>query len=627
MKSERLQLQNSRMTCRAVLLTLMLSLGSSGVAQTPDEHAGHHPGAPPETSSAPNSTDAVSPMPSSPDATAADGMKSMMDGMMRTPRKELYPSMIELSATTPRQRAELEQLARARMLSGAALMAAGVERLNSSASSEDYAAMKEAAARTREGVAQFESGVATLQALSGGSAPRDIALGWFRSNMGLAPSAEDKNPHGFFGLNAFHYFTMLILLVVSAVLVWMNFSKMRRAQVLIARLAGGPQTATSPDAPVVPLAPSALVAPNAVDAPSKPNSWTGLLRVARIFEETSNVRTLRLVELTGNELPFRHLPGQFVTFTVKPIDQTIRRSYTIASSPTRRDYCEVTIKREEKGTVSSFLHHVHEGDTLQVTGPSGNFTFVGEGANSIVLISGGVGITPMMSVLRFLTDRSWAGDIFFLHGCKSDQDVIYREELEYLQRRYPNLHLTLAANEVTSTGWAHSKGGITQDLLSQAVPHIQTRRIHLCGPPGMMAAMKSMLAEMGMPADQIKSEVFIGRERPVSVADGTPGLAQAASAAGAAETAARGDVAMATFARSKRTALLPPNKTVLEAAEDVGVSIEYSCRVGVCGLCKVKLLSGAVAMEVQEGLTAQDKESSIILACQAKSAADVSVDA
>jgi len=546
---------------------------------------------------------------------------------MRPPRKELYPSMIELAETTPEQSAELERRARARMLAGAALMASGVERLNSATPDEDLTAMKEAAERTREGVVQFESGVATLQALANDTAPRDIALAWFRTNMGLLPPADARNPHGFIGLTAFHYFTMLVLAVVTATLIWMNFSKMRRAQTLVARLTGGAQSAVTPAAPVVSLAQPAQVPPNATDTPSKPNSWTGLLRVARIFEETSNVRTLRLVDLTGNELPFRHLPGQFVTFTVKPIDQTIRRSYTIASSPTRRDYCEVTIKREEKGTVSSFLHHVHEGDTLQVTGPSGIFTFIGEGANSIVLISGGVGITPMMSVLRFLTDRSWAGDIFFVHGCKSDQDVIYQQELEYLQRRYPNLHLTIAANEVASAGWTHSRGSITQELLAQAVPHIQTRRIHLCGPPGMMAAMKSTLAEMGVPADQIKSEVFIGRERPVGAADGASGLSPAAPTAVPAETAAPPGVAVATFARSKRTALMPPNKTVLEAAEDIGVNIEYSCRVGVCGLCKVKLLSGAVTMDVQEGLSAQDKEDSIILACQAKSAADVSVDA
>ena len=329
-------------------------------------------------------------------------------------------------------------------------------------------------------------------------------------------------------------------------------------------------------------------------------------------------------------MPFRHLPGQFVTFTVRPIDQAIKRSYTIASAPTRRDYLEVTIKREERGTVSSFLHGVHEGDTLQVTGPSGGFTFMGDGANSIVLISGGVGITPMMSVLRYLTDRSWPGDIFFVFACKAEADVIYRQELEYLRRRYPNLTLLIAASDVASSDWPYARGYITKELLAQAVPHIQTRRVHLCGPPPMMTALKSALAELGVPAEQVKTEIFIGRERPVSTS-GEGGVQSHTTADGAAVTKADKppamEVAVATFARSKRTAMLSANKTILEASEDVGVNIPYSCRVGVCGVCKVKLLSGSVTMEVQEALDTQDKQNKIILACQAKCTAEVSVDA
>ena len=93
------------------------------------------------------------------------------------------------------------------------------------------------------------------------------------------------------------------------------------------------------------------------------------------------------------------------------------------------------------------------------------------------------------------------------------------------------------------------------------------------------------------------------------------------------DAAAAVGVAVTTFARSKRTALLPPDKTVLEASEDVGVNIDYSCRVGTCGVCKVKLLAGTVTMEVQDSLDASDKQNNVILACQAKATADVTVDA
>ena len=153
----------------------------------------------------------------------------------------------------------------------------------------------------------------------------------------------------------------------------------------------------------------------------------------------------------------------------------------------------------------------------------------------------------------------------------------------------------------------------------------------------MMKSVKAELAALGVPAEQIKTEIFIGRERPV-----TPPAAEVQTSAleakagavlqepvslAATDTTPQQAVAVVTFARSRQTALLPPNKTILEASEDVGVNIEYSCRVGVCGVCKVKLLSGAVSMEVQDGLSTEDKRNNLILACQAKSTTDVSVDA
>lgn len=548
--------------------------------------------------------------------------------MATTKRREFYPELMRLNELTEQSRREAEQLARKRMTAGLELMSSSFARLEQANALDDLARMSDALSQARQGMEQLQSGTAALQALAAGKGPRDISLEWFRDSMNL-PSADVARPHGLFGLSAFHYFSMFLLAAVAAAIIGMSWQKARRSRALVMRLVdeGGrvPLDAgpTKSPAQLAPVSASG-------DGPSRPNSWSGLLRVARIFEESPNVKTLRLVNPDGSDLPFRHLPGQFVTFTVRPIDQPVKRSYTIASPPTRRDYLEVTVKREERGTVSSFLHGVHEGDTLQVIGPSGNFTFMGEGANSIVLISGGVGVTPMMSVLRFLTDRSWSGDIFFVYGCRSDQDVIYRQELEYLQLRYPNFKLVIVAEEA-SADWPHARGRITAELLAATIPHIQTKRIHLCGPPPMMIALRATLLELNVPPDQVKTEVFIGRERPKP--DPFAGASSPAEAVTAtplvagADAAVASSVAVVSFARSRQTALLPPGKTVLEASEDVGVNIDYSCRVGVCGLCKTKLLSGNVTMEVQDSLDANDKKNNIILACQAKSTGDLSVDA
>ena len=151
--------------------------------------------------------------------------------------------------------------------------------------------------------------------------------------------------------------------------------------------------------------------------------------MVQIVRETPSVLTFRLADPTADRLPFDFLPGQFLQVEVEPeAGKTARRSYTIASSPTQRAYVELTVKREEQGVVSRYLHDkVVADDLLKVSGPFGAFTFTGTDAQSIVLIAGGVGITPMMSVLRYLTDTAWKGDIFFFYGARSTEEFVFRD--------------------------------------------------------------------------------------------------------------------------------------------------------------------------------------------------------
>ena len=143
----------------------------------------------------------------------------------------------------------------------------------------------------------------------------------------------------------------------------------------------------------------------------------------------------------------------------------------------------------------------------------------------------------------------------------------------------------------------------------------------------MMEAVKSMLAELGVAPQQIETEVFVGKERPQAPSSVPAQSPAVASATEILTPASAAKFAVATFARSNKTAALAPGKTVLEAAEDVGVNIDYSCRAGTCGTCKVKLLSGTVTMDVEDALEPADRAQNIILACQARSTGDVTVDA
>jgi ferredoxin-NADP reductase len=449
------------------------------------------------------------------------------------------------------------------------------------------------------------------------------------------------------------------LVLFAATMIWMYFFKMRRAASLLERLAtsegvgtaGAGKSGTEGDKArdTKPISQSPPL-PNST-APGSPSynstssdccdtddgcvteqdaegvSRDGLLavgkkklcklRVARIIQETEDVKTFRLVACHGGGIPFSYLPGQFLTFTLPVAEKPIKRSYTISSSPTQGYFCEVTVKREDKGAGSRYLHdQVKVGDTLEVKAPSGKFVFSGKESDDIVLISGGVGITPMMSIARALTDMAWPGEIHFVAACRDPEHFIFESELKRLQEQFDNLHVHVAMSRIKKDVNGYTSGRLNRELLAEWVPDIASKRIHICGAPAMMAATKAMLAELEVPAESIHTENFGSTQKP---------KAKVAKKQEAHEEKATG--AKVTFATSDKSTSLPPDETILEASERIGVDIDYSCRVGTCGECRVKLLSGNVSMEVDDGLEPDEKEAGMILACQAKAKEDVSVEA
>ncbi|HET7504703.1 MAG TPA: ferric reductase-like transmembrane domain-containing protein [Kofleriaceae bacterium] len=361
--------------------------------------------------------------------------------------------------------------------------------------------------------------------------------------------------------------------------------------------------------------------------------WSGELEVARIFEETPDVKTFRLVARGGGPLPFDHVAGQYLNLALTIDGKRVNRSYTIASSPTRTDYCEISVKRAPAGTASRHLHAtLREGSALKVSAPAGRFVFDPGKATRCVLIAGGVGITPMMSTVRSLTDRCWSGSIYLLFSVRRLTDIVFREELDYLSARFPNLHVLVTLTGEPDAAWQGERGQITRAMVARFVPDLRRGPILVCGPDPMMAAMRRLLVdEIGIPAPEVLEEAFVSppaaSERDPGAA--TPGEAPASAGAdpGPVLAASAGEAASVTFQRAGKSAELSPELTVLEAAEDAGVAIPFECRSGICGQCKTRLISGTVTMEVQDALTAIDRSRRLILACQARAVGDVVVDA
>ena len=261
--------------------------------------------------------------------------------------------------------------------------------------------------------------------------------------------------------------------------------------------------------------------------------------------------------------------------------------------------------------------HLQVGDPLEISASSGKFTFTGSENESIVLIAGGVGVTPMMSVLRYLTAHCWKKEIYFIFGVRTPKDIIFREELAYLEKRHANLRVWISVSQPESTDWDGPTGRLSAESLNEAVPEIQQRLIHICGPGPMMDGTRQLLLEMGVPKELIKIEAFgppQQRIKPVASAKVEP-------ASGTVDSSS------VEFTLSEKSIPIGADQTILEAAEENDIEIDNSCRAGSCGACKVTMLAGEVDMEIQDALDENEISSGVILACQAKAKSDLRIEA
>jgi ferredoxin-NADP reductase/DMSO/TMAO reductase YedYZ heme-binding membrane subunit len=363
--------------------------------------------------------------------------------------------------------------------------------------------------------------------------------------------------------------------------------------------------------------------------PRKPSTvrkfWNGELTVANIHRETHDVKTFRLVHPEG-DVPFMHLPGQYMNLTLNIDGQTVKRSYTIASSPMQRRHVELTIKRNPEGLVSRYMHdQVKVGDTIRIGAPAGKFYFQDLQSKGVVLIAGGVGITPLMSILRNLTDHSWNGPIYFINAMRSHEDRIYADEFANLANRFDNLMILnyysqskpSPASSDRSIRWQNKSGYITAADLNVFVPNLSELPIFLCGPAPMMQAVCKAIVSLGIPNEQIATEEFVS---PKVTSDG----AQQSSSLQPTDTdELEGRTSTITFATSNQTIDIDVSTTILEAAELAGVALPWECRSGICGQCKVRCTSGRVNMDSRDALSQPEEVDGYILACQSHPASEI----
>ena len=226
-------------------------------------------------------------------------------------------------------------------------------------------------------------------------------------------------------------------------------------------------------------------------------------KVADIIQRTYNVKSFRFAR-TGS-LNFK--AGQYMLVTLKLGGQEARKPFSISSSPTEEGYIEFT-KKLTGHPFSDRLDSLKVGDPVTVEAPFGNFTFEGE-FQRIGLLSGGVGITPLRSICKYCTDVKLNTKVTLLYGNRTEADIVFRQDLEQMQRQNKNLRVVLTLAE-PETSWKGYTGNIDAEMIEEEIPEYRGTVSYVCGPPAMVQAMLSLLKTLDVPDGNVKKEDFAG---------------------------------------------------------------------------------------------------------------------
>jgi ferredoxin-NADP reductase len=321
-------------------------------------------------------------------------------------------------------------------------------------------------------------------------------------------------------------------------------------------------------------------------------------KVVRKVRESEEITSFHLEPVDGGTLPgFR--PGQFLTIRLaipgqpRPVIRTYSLSAYLPEGASSASTYRLSIKREPApkdlavppGVASNFMHdHIQEGSIIEARPPSGTFVLDLNLPTAAVLISNGVGITPMMAMIKAAAHSDPKRKLWFFHGARDGRFHAFREEVASTAGKCENMavHFAYSRPRLEDQGNYQSEGYVDAALIGSKVK--EDADYFICGSPPFLEAIRTGLMEQGVPTARIRFEMFSKAPKPESTIGAT----------------AHSSTAAVTFARSSQTVPWRDEAgTLLEFAEANGLTPDYSCRAGVCGTCECRLLEGEVSYDVE----------------------------
>ena len=329
----------------------------------------------------------------------------------------------------------------------------------------------------------------------------------------------------------------------------------------------------------------------APDAGTAEPAWTGMraMRVAAIDRESATVISVRLVPLDG-EPAVPAQPGQFLTVRVRPDHATsLLRTYSLSGAPNSESY-RISVKREPHGAASEYMHTaLRVGDVIDAGAPRGSFV-LRPGERPVVLVSAGVGATPVLAMLHVLAGERSGRQVWWLHGARNGAEHPFEREALGLLAELPDARRIVCYSQPGPEDRGFDIAGrLTGEVLEQAgVP--PDADFYLCGPGPFMRDVAAALTARGAAPERISTEVF-GPAAAIM-----PGVIDAPARAPHPPAGAPGAGPSISFSRSNLSVAWDPSfSSLLELAEACDIAVRWSCRTGVCHTCETGLVSGEVS--------------------------------
>ena len=327
--------------------------------------------------------------------------------------------------------------------------------------------------------------------------------------------------------------------------------------------------------------------------------WQGFRKfhVDRLVKETADCTSVYL-KPTDNKPICSFLPGQHLTlrFSIPGQTKPVVRCYSLSQGPDNEEY-RITVKvslppeanpNAPSGLVSTFINRqLIQGDIVDIKAPSGHFHLDTESDTPAILMAGGIGVTPMASMIENIINHQPDREVLMFYGCRNGTDHTFHSFFSQIQQQFPKIHILNFYSQPRpedSLGVDyHFPGHVTMDIVRQALPHY-SYQFYLCGPPPFMDSLFNGLVEAGVPESRVRFEAFgpasISKSRSKTSNDAQP-------------QQSTGDVI--TFRASNVTANWnTDSESILEVGESNGVEMESGCRAGSCGTCEVEIAKGKV---------------------------------